>query len=124
MTTRALRLAVAHSLNEIRSFPEREARSFEVIQLPSRDRWIFVPDAADPDDGSDWLLPSWQSAEISGRWHRWEVAGGGGTVNNYTTNVTLIEADDAVLTAENKDAVTIKAGQPVATHSSGVGVVL
>lgn len=37
-------------------------------------------------------------------------SGGGGGVDGFS--------------AENKDVVTIKAGQPVATHSSGTGVVL
>ncbi len=94
------RLALAYSLDQIRGLEESLARHCEVVLIPGRSRWLYVPSSREDDDGVDWLLPTWTSEEDDGRWGRWQISsdsGSGVTLPIAESDVTGLVADLASL---------------------------
>lgn len=125
MPFRALRLVLAYSVDDVRSFPKERSQAYEILIVPDRSRWLYVPSSRADDDGENWLLPTWNTAAFAGRWGRWQIVAdsgeGGGESSPLTTKGDLhtydtadarlpVGADNEVLIADSGEPTGLRWG--------------
>ncbi len=112
-----IRILVRFSKAEIRAIPVNLVAQFEVIVLPSRDRWLFDSNAFADDDNDIYLLPTGWPTGRPGRWRRWEIATGGGggvTLPIEEADVNGLPADLAALGIADAAEATARAAADTA----------